>query len=687
MPKRLLENYQERPNKRSKKQLYPKDDINIDPEMAKYKRQERIKERKRKGEDNKPNQIVQQGLKRRCLNIAQKHAYLSLPYGMIYFPPEYIQYLKESYKQRSYCGKPDYKCKYCNAIFWYDERNKYDSKRGNGEILYSNCCKYGKIRIPKYREPPQFLKTLLNQNEDKKSKHFLQKIRQYNSMFAFTSMGGNIDKTINQGEGPYVFRVNGQIHHHIGSLLPEPNKIPKFAELYIFDTKNEIENRLRALTKEEPDRHDLNPAIIKGLQEMLDQHNPLVKIFRHARDLFEEHKGIDISIRILGANKGDPIQYEMPYSEDLAMLIVGDITAENYKRDIIVSTKKKSLQRISIFHPAYLPLQYPLLFPYGERGFQLGIKYHEDTTSPIRRKRKGKRNTMTVHEFLKYHMHFRDDQPNPWLCYGRLSKQAIVDARAMEDEDRLQYIARNQDKLRAEYIKGIFDAVEKGMQEGNQIGKRVLLPSSHIGCRRYIIQNYHDGIAICRVYGPPDLFITFTCNPKWPEITSTILESQHPNDRPDIIVRIFHMKLQQLLDDICSGTIFGPILAILYSIEFQKRGLPHVHILVWVDKKGNEITAEIIDAWITAEIPDPTTDPLGYILVSEHMLHGPCGEKNLNCPCMKKGRCSKFYPKEFQEETTFTHTGFTVYRRRDTGIYIRRDNHNLDNRWVVPHNL
>jgi len=179
-------------------------------------------------------------------------------------------------------------------------------------------------------------------------------------MFAFTSMGGNIDKTINQGEGPYVFRVNGQIHHHIGSLLPEPNKIPKFAELYIFNTKNEIENRLRALTKEEPDRHDLNPAIIKGLQEMLDQHNPLVKIFRHARDLFEEHKGIDICIRILGANKGDPIQYEMPYSEDLAMLIVGDITAENYKRDIIVSTKKRvcSVYRYFILHICHYNIHY-----------------------------------------------------------------------------------------------------------------------------------------------------------------------------------------------------------------------------------------------------------------------------------------------------------------------------------------
>ena len=143
------------------------------------------------------------------------------------------------------------------------------------------------------------------------------------------------------------------------------------------------------------------------------------------------------------------------------------------------------------------------------------------------------------------------------------------------------------------------------------------------------------------------------------------------------------MKLQQLLDDIRSGTIFGPVLAILYSIEFQKRGLPHVHILVWIEKKGNEITTEIIDSWISAEIPNPTIDPLGYILVSEHMMHGPCGEKNWNCPCMKKGRCSKFYPKEFQEETTFTDTGFTMYRRRNNGIFICRDNHNLDNRWVA----
>jgi hypothetical protein len=86
-------------------------------------------------------------------------------------------------------------------------------------------------------------------------------------------------------------------------------------------------------------------------------------------------------------------------------------------------------------------------------------------------------------------MHFRLDQSNPFLCYGRLSKQAIVDACAIEDEDRLMYIDRNQDKLRAEYLQGIFDAVEEGLTHGEQIGKIILLPSSHIRSKRYMIQN------------------------------------------------------------------------------------------------------------------------------------------------------------------------------------------------------
>jgi hypothetical protein len=108
------------------------------------------------------------------------------------------------------------------------------------------------IKIQPYKEPPTFLSQLVNNKEGAISKHFLQKIRQYNSLFAFTSMGANIIKDMNKGEGPYVFRINGQIHHRIGSLLPENGQSPQYAELYIFDTKNEIENRIKALHKEDP---------------------------------------------------------------------------------------------------------------------------------------------------------------------------------------------------------------------------------------------------------------------------------------------------------------------------------------------------------------------------------------------------------------------------------------------------
>ena len=85
------------------------------------------------------------------------------------------------------------------------------------------------------------------------------------------------------------------------------------------------------MTKEDPSERDINPEIVRDLKNMLDESNPLVKIFLHARDLLDENKGIDISIRIIGANKGDRIQYEIPHLDELAILIVGDMSLENYK--------------------------------------------------------------------------------------------------------------------------------------------------------------------------------------------------------------------------------------------------------------------------------------------------------------------------------------------------------------------
>ena len=62
------------------------------------------------------------------------------------------------------------------------------------------------------------------------------------------------------------------------------------------------------------------------------------------------------------------------------------------------------------------------------------------------------------------------------------------------------------------------DAIVRGDSDCSRVGKTIILPSSHIGGPRCRAQNYQDAMAICRWDGYPDLFLTFTCNPKWPEI-------------------------------------------------------------------------------------------------------------------------------------------------------------------------
>jgi hypothetical protein len=90
---------------------------------------------------------------------------------------------------------------------------------------------------------------------------------------------------------------------------------------------------------------------------------------------------------------------------------------------------------------------------------------------------------------------------------------------------------------------------------------------------------------------------------------------------------------------------------------------------------------------ITAEILDPETDLLGYVLVSEHMIHGPCEEHNPTAPCMKNERCSKNYRKPFQEETAFDNNGFVLHRRRNNGRFVTKGGIRFDNRFAVLANL
>ncbi|XP_075663385.1 uncharacterized protein LOC142632959 [Castanea sativa] len=220
-------------------------------------------------------------------------------------------------------------------------------------------------------------------------------------------------------------------------------------------------------------------------------------------------------------------------------------------------------------------------------------------------------------------------------------------------------------------------------------GKRFVLPSSFTRSPRYMIENYQDAMAICRWTGYLDLFITFTCNTRWPEIDLFLSRKprQKVEDRPDVIARVFKIKLDKLLNDLKHGQHFGKVIAVVYTVEYQKRGLPHAHILLFLHHDGKHPTAAEIDRIISAEIPDLNEEPLVYEAVKQYMVHGPCISINSRASCMIENKCTNHFPKKFCSQTTVDEYGFPIYRRRNNGRFVERNEVKLDNQFIVPYNI
>jgi hypothetical protein len=128
----------------------------------------------------------------------------------------------------------------------------------------------------------------------------------------------------------------------------------------------------------------------------------------------------------------------------------------------------------------------------------------------------------------------------------RLFQQLCVDMAAQIEGNRLSWLRNNQDKLRADSYKGLTDSIRRNDVLENT-GKKVILPSSHMGSDRYMQQLFQDAMAIVREMGKPHLFITVTCNPNWKEIIDEVKATGGTiQDRPDVVARVFHLKLKAI---------------------------------------------------------------------------------------------------------------------------------------------
>jgi hypothetical protein len=323
-----------------------------------------------------------------------------------------------------------------------------------------------------------------------------------------------------------------------------------------------------------------------------------------------------------------------------------------------------------------------LFHPRGEHG------WHPNIFS-ARLNARGADKKLTARQYAAYFTHDRGNEE----CHlfnrgGRLFQEWLVDQYCRIEIQRLDYLRFNQKKIRAELYQGVVDAVEAGETTAGLIGRPFILPSSFVGGPRYMAQSFQDAMALVRKFGKPDLFITMTCNPKWIEISRELKEGETANDRPDLVARVFRIKLQALLDDLFKQHVFGKAQARIFVVEFQKRGLPHAHILLILTPENKPKTVDEIDSVVSAELPDPETHPRLFKAVTSFMLHGPCGDHNTSCPCMDDFGCSKGYPKTFHETTFVSHDGYPEYRRRADDRVFRKtpDGFSYDNSWVVPYN-
>ncbi|XP_018443555.1 uncharacterized protein LOC108815454 [Raphanus sativus] len=500
-------------------------------------------------------------------------------------------------------------------------------------------------------------------------------------MFSFTSLGGKIDNSVNSGKGPKIFKLHGENYHLIGSMKPKANEPAKFSQLYIHDTQNEVQNRISALSGN-TERSKIRPDLVESIMEMLRGCNIHVKTFRNAIDRFnDETESQDVALKLINDRQKDGRVYNLPTSSEVAALVVGDFQLNMDKRDIILEKCTGKLKRINELHPCYLPLQYPILFPYGEDGFRLGIR--NGFTSINKRKKPN----ISMREFFAYRIQIRLVGSQVLLFSRRLLQQFLVDAYTMIETHRLRYIRKNQGNLRTLNFSKFLAAANGGNSTMPIEGNPVIIPSSFTGGPRYMHQMYLDAMTISKYYGFPDLFITFTCNPKWPELTRYFQKHNlRSEDRPDLSCRLFKVKLDSLMDDLTKKHVLGKTVSAVYTIEFQKRGLPHAHILLFMESKDKFPTSDDIDRIISAEIPDHILEPRLHEIVKDTMIHGPCGVANQKSPCMDSGRCTKFFPRKIVEKTTVDSEGYPIYRRRENGSFVEKKGIKLDNRFVVPYN-
>ena len=177
-----------------------------------------------------------------------------------------------------------------------------------------------------------------------------------------------IDQSVAGQSGIYTFKIQGELVHRIGSLLPHPGEVPRFAQIHILDSLSSI---TPAEVRMAHQHGLLNEQILHRLMDMFDDINPYFHIFQTACERLRETDSIALHLKTIDVPHLDSRRYNRPIAAEVAIIMPGTSEQPVGYREIVLHSRAGPLKRISELHSAYLPLHYPIIHPYGEQGWSL----------------------------------------------------------------------------------------------------------------------------------------------------------------------------------------------------------------------------------------------------------------------------------------------------------------------------
>lgn len=258
--------------------------------------------------------------------------------------------------------KRDSRCQFCNALMWYDEKLVC---RPKNKPQFGLCCLSGTITIPELKDYPNELFKFIS-NNTKASKEFLNAVRLYNSILAFTSVSANVDDSLLAAtNGTYTYRIHGSVTHAISNYHPNEPEQAKFSQIYIYDPDMQTKIRTGMFPK------TILASILNMFQNYLHQFNPYVRVYTQAGKMLKADSSSELNIVLKSNNTKDKTKNN-PTANEIAALIVDNPNSNYTKRDIVikknVSGDEYALQFIKETSSMYDPLAYPLFHLHGEPG-------------------------------------------------------------------------------------------------------------------------------------------------------------------------------------------------------------------------------------------------------------------------------------------------------------------------------